>query len=154
MKRVGLIAMALGIALFFGGCDLLLGNFDIDELLGTWEFGSKTIGSRQADNITVFIIGSDGTYNIDLWWTVPSGIEEPSYYEDQHWLGGTVSGDTFTGDYTIASSDPDYAAYDDGDASYSITVKLSKVGGKLKLVCTGLGPLAGLTIENGVLQEL
>jgi hypothetical protein len=153
MKKVGFVAAALVFALLIGACDLFLSDFDVEDVVGTWQFGSKSIGTRAADNITVFIIGGEGTYNIDLCWTVASGIDDPSYYEDEHWLNGTVDGDTFSGDYTIYSSDPGLAVYDDGDASYPVTIKLSKVGGKLKLVITGSGPLAGLTFTDGVLQE-
>jgi len=150
MKK--LLVFAILVSLLLAGCDLLT-NFSIDDLAGTWFFGTQTVDSKQVDNLTAYIGGVEGAYFMDLWWTVPSGIDDPSYYEFNHYLNGTVDGNILTGTYDINTNDTTDTTYNDEDAEYDIVVTFTMDGEKLTISTTGTGPLAGKTFVNGQLTS-
>ena len=150
MKKLLVLTMLAG--LLAAGCDLSTG-LSFDELAGTWFFGTQTVDSKQVDNLTAFIVEVEGAYSMDIWWTVPSGIDDPSSYEFNHYLHGTVDGNILTGTYDITTTHPTDATYNDGDAEYDIVVTFTMDGEKLTISTTGTGPLAGKTFVDGQLSS-
>ena len=143
MKKLTLIAL-LAVALLLG-CELAM-DLSIDDLEGTWKFGSKTIKGNAVDNITLFIIKiDDTTLAVDFWWTVPNG--ESSYLEYEHTSNGTFSKNIFS----AGSYDSYGTGYNNITTTHSaIDVTFSIEGDKLSAVFSGDGPLNGIEIEGGV----
>lgn len=143
MKK--LIFVALLAVVMLAGCDLAA-DLTIDDIAGTWNFGSRTIKGNAVDNVTVFVIKiDDSTLAVDFWWTVPDG--ESSYLEYEHTSSGTLSGSIFSASrYDSYGSGYSYATTTHG----AIEVNFSLGEDKLSAAFSGDGPLDGIELSGGV----
>ncbi|HCO48600.1 MAG TPA: hypothetical protein DIT55_03910 [Spirochaetaceae bacterium] len=145
MKKLAFFAFLTVIA--FAGCDLAA-DLTIDDIQGTWNFGSRSIKGDDADNVTLFVTKiDDTTLAVDFWWTVPDADAEAGYLKYEHTSNGTFSGNLFSAD----SYDSYGTGYGGTTTHGAIEVTFSLDGDQLSAVFSGDGPLNGIELGGGEL---
>ena len=113
-------------------CDLG-SNLTYEDIQGEWDFPSVTFNNAATGPVHLSVLDPVGTQiGIDLWW---------NDYDNFYYGDGTMDGNTFTGTYDVGG--------DSETDAYTIVVKFSMVGDKLKASFSGQGPLNGLVLESG-----
>jgi hypothetical protein len=138
-KKIFLILGIVGALVFFTGCDSKISGGNYDDLLGTWVFPPYGQDSP-------FIMVQEDTGNKTLIISWYLGTDK--YFCN---VEGTYDSCEFTGTYDYELLDNNSIPIESG-RDQSISVVLTISSDKLKIVCTGEGPLDGKTYEEGILS--